>query len=910
MRPFLERLAELLLDRHSTELDRIAVVLPGRRAGLHLRKYLAQLNGKALWSPEVLDTGAFMERMTGLTQGRPLELLFLLYQAHRELAGVRTEPLAEFMEWGGTTLRDLSEVDAHLLDHRRLYRDLREYHELEEWSFRLGELSPGQQRLNKHWRETGVLHQRFSELMKRERMGTSGFIARQCAETVLDGAPTLPWNKVWFAGLNALDPANTQVIGGLQQKGLACLAWDADQHYLLDPKQEAGTYLRRSIAALGAGELPPQTGIMERERMIRKVTVPHAFAQTTYVAQRLAELSVEDRSRTVVVLAEENLLLPLMEQLPANIGPLNVTMGIPLEALPVNGLTTAYLDLLELGDQQGSYPLTALITFLSHPFLNEGPTTTAVISGSKQLQRTRVDCADLIRLATEAGSHATTDMEVCLAPFLFTPTELSLRFNQLFGWAKRTAPQDPSTQEQVFQMARLQQRTDRALAQADIGTLDIRTYRALRDRLLGEERIDLLGEPLHGLQVMGLLETRALDHYRVLFVSANEGVLPRTTAPQSWIPFELRNQYKLPMPADSAAISAYHVHRAMQLAREVEWIVSAGGEANAGEPSRFIAQWEHEVIGHARTSSTQHVVAPKTLARASRVLSVVKDAAVMERLHRLCQRGLSPSALGTWLRCPLDFYHRYVLGLREVEVADGKLGGDVLGDAVHHVLQALLTPLVGMQLDPESIAEMVPKVDHLLVDRLAQRFPRAILDHGHFRLRREMAAHALKNYLAAEQVRCSHSHTVLNAVELDLQATLPNGVLLKGRCDRVDQRDGRFVVLDVKTGAVRSDELRLTDLSRGSIGPGKRYALQLLIYAWAYMEQHHELDAVSAGVIPLQRPSQATGELLTVGASKTLEREDLRAVGALLNTLVEELLDPTTAFVHDPESTYCTYCVG
>jgi len=342
----------------------------------------------------------------------------------------------------------------------------------------------------------------------------------------------------------------------------------------------------------------------------------------------------------------------------------------------------------------------------------------------------------------------------------------------------------------------------------------------------------------------------------------------------------------------------------------VEWVYTDGGADGSGGPSRFMAQWEHEVIGRSRSTSSDHVVGSAMQLRAVRPIAVEKDAAVMQRLEALCKRGLSPSALGTWLRCPLDFYFRYILGIRETEVADGTLGSDVLGDAVHHVLQQLMTPFVGQPIAPTDVATMVARVPDLLIDRLAERFPRKTLEHGHFRLRREMAGKSLETYLEAEQERCGKTSTRILAVEHEVQGVLSNGVLLKGRCDRIDVRDGLTMVLDVKTGSVRAEDLRLADLSRDSIGPGQRYALQLLIYVWAYLQQHPEVEQISSGVIPLQRAKQAEGEFLKVGSSTILRREQLADMGSLLATLVDELLDPAPPFRHDPESTYCSCCVG
>lgn len=909
MRPFLQRLAEQLIHHHAHEMDRIAVVLPGKRAGLHLRKYLAQANGSALWSPEVLDMGGFTERATGMAQGGTLDLTFLLYEAHRSIRSARAEAFAEFLEWAPITLRDMSEVDAHLIDRDALYRDLREYHELEEWSFRLGELSPGQARLNAHWKSTGDLHTAFAALMNERRVGTSGHLARTCAAAAAGGTLHTPWIAVWFAGLNALDPANTAVIAALQKSGVARVAWDADPFYLDDRRQEAGRYLHRSMAALGKGEIEPRSGILGTTRHIRKVHAPHPLAQTTYVAERLAGLTPEERARTAVVLADEALLLPLLEQLPADIGPLNVTMGMPLAALPVSSLTDAYVDLLASCAADGSWPLALLLSVLGHPFLNEGQRTAQLVQALHGLQQAFVDQKSLVLLAKGVGSPHLEAMAVCTASAHAPAPSLAERFVNLFSWAKACAPQDRSIQEQLFQMARLQKRLDHILERADLGPLDLRTYAAVRSKLLQEERIAFLGEPLRGSQVMGVLETRALDHERLIMLSVNEGVMPRTNGQQSWIPFHLRKHLGLPLPADAEAISAYHFHRAMQQATDVEWILTDGGTEHA-EPSRFAAQWAHEVIGRSNTTLESLSVAPFLKVRSLIPVHVAKDTAVLERLHTLCTQGLSPSALGTWCRCPLDFYFKYVLGIREVNVADGTLGSDVLGDAVHHVLQDLFTPFVGKPLLAIDIKDMPAKVPRLLTDRLAQRFTRSALEQGHFRLRREMATKAVQNYLEAEAARCGTTATTLLAVEEKVSALLPNGVLLKGRCDRVDERLGSVTVLDMKTGGTRAEDLRLAQLDRSAIGPGKRYALQLLIYSWAFLRSHPEVAEVSAGIIPLQRPTQAEGEFLNVGQSTLLTSADIPAMETLLTELVNELLDPGTPFEHDPDSAYCTCCAS
>jgi hypothetical protein len=626
------------------------------------------------------------------------------------------------------------------------------------------------------------------------------------------------------------------------------------------------------------------------------------------VAQRLAELSAEERAGTAVVLADEALLLPFLEQLPADIGPMNVTMGMPLKALPVNGLTEAFLRVHSSMAQDGSILVKDFEALLSHPFLNEGGATTAVIRAVRLNGTVRSRSDAILDAMRNSGSSHSEQLSKVLEPLNADLMGLPSRFIALFTWAKELAGVDKSVREQLFQMARLQQRLDRTLARFGHGGMDLRTYSSVREKLLRDERIAFLGEPLRGLQVMGLLETRALDHERLFLVSMNEGTLPTSNSQQSWIPYDVRRHHKLPLPSDGEAISAYHFQRAMHQARQVELVHHTGGDG--GEASRFLAQWKKEVVGHSSTAWTEHFVTGKGVLRRPRPIVVKKDKATIAKLKELCERGLSPSALGTWLRCPLDFHFKYVLGIKEEEAADGSLGSDVLGNAVHEVLQDLFKPLVGHVLSPEILGPMPEQVDRLLHDQLARSFTSETLAHGHFRLRHEMAAQALRSYLAAEQKRCERSTTNILGIEQVLKGVLPNGVVMKGRTDRVDQRDGLTMVLDVKTGSVRPEDLRLNDLTRDSIDPNKRYALQLLTYVWTYMQEHPDVEQVSAGVIPLQRASQADGEFLTVGKNPILQRSQMGVMAELLSTLVEEMLDPERAFMHDPDSTYCRFCVA
>jgi hypothetical protein len=909
MQPFLERLALTLLQRHGHALEHVAVVLPGKRAGLYLRKYLAESARSTIWSPRIYDVGGFMEEISGMRQGGTMEMLFLLFEAHTKLMGSNAGSLDEFMQWAPTTLRDMSEVDSHLLDLGSVYRDLRSYHEIEEWSFNLERTSEGQERMLQHWRHTGALHLALESLMQERRVGTSGHVARTAVARLGAGKWTPNWDTVYFAGLNALEPATTAVVKTLQDKGSATVAWDADTYFLNDPMQEAGLYLRRSIKDLGAGVIQPVDDILTKQREFIHVTVPNGIAQATYAGNYLAALDPEERKKTAVVLADEGLLMPLLTALPADIGPVNVTMGMPLSALPIHGCTEAFIAIHTHFLKHGSFHLADVERLLLHPFLHQAGATARTIGLLREARQDRLQASEVLAAARKGDMLIHGSMISSLEPMDQVWGQMPYRMAMLLNWAKQGCGEDRYRMEQLFQMARLQRRLDQGLERSGMAAIDISTYTTLRERLLREERIGFFGEPLQGLQIMGLLETRAIDHEHILVLGASEGSLPRSTGQQSWIPFDIRRTYGLPLRADADAISAYHFARMARSTSQLVLVHGAGNGQDPGEPSRFILQWEHELAENSATRFQTVACSSPFVARPSPSIQVVKSQPVLERLVRICEKGLSPSAFGAWLRCPLDFYFTRVLGIREANEVDGRLGSDVLGEAVHAVLEDIVRPLLGKPYEATALRREIGNVHGRLIDRLSGSFARTTLEQGHFRLRIEMASKAIEAHLAKEAQRSALEPSIPLALELDLDVELMPGVRIRGRCDRIESRGGIHHILDLKTGSVKAEDLRISGVDREIFGAKRGYALQLLVYAWAYLVQNPGMDRVRAGIIPIQKASESEGLLLTIAKEQDIHRSMLPDITDLLKTLALEILDTGTPMVHKPESQYCSVCL-
>jgi ATP-dependent helicase/nuclease subunit B len=902
MGTFLQRTARAIIDRHGHDLQQVAIVVPGQRAAAHLQKYLAEAIGRPFWAPTMLDMGRFLAEVAGARQATQAELLLSLHRLHGTLDAAGTNDLSEFLQWAPTTLRDMSEVDHHLIDLDELYRDLRSFAEIDQWSLALGEdLSEGQKLAVSLWNRSGELHRLMHAQMAAERKGTSGWVAREAA---LRAAGTdLPWTAVWCVGANALEPAATAVLRAFDRRGMLHLAWDLDKYYLEDRAQEAGRFIRRSIEALGDGAVTPVDLFREQERTIRSVVVPDARSQTQQAAQWLNALPPDDRSKTLVLLADESLLPSLAASLPASCGPINISAGLPWVNWPLKGLFDLFINLFDAGQRTGTLPTGMLQAYLLHPLIARTQADLQGAAALRRIQRSRISMQE-VREHLGSAPHSPT-LLTALAQEALQPAA-----NVFLGTLAALSGDEPYILEQVLRTTDAWNGLCAQITAAGLSVERELMHRDVRDRLMNPEPIGFFGDAAQGIQVMGLLETRALSPERVLVIGANEGHLPRSSGQQSFIPHDLRKALGLPLPNDSASVQAYHFQRLVQGTRELVLIGHSGGGPEPAETTRFIAQWEHELVPISRTRIQRLTVVAPSSSKSRGAVHIERAPWITEELKRMATKGISPSTLSIWLRCPMDLFFRRVMRVREPEDYSPRLESRVLGSAVHEVLRKSIEPHLGQVLRPEHLDGWRQGLAHRLAAEVAAELRDAALDRGHHMLSLAMAEEALDRYLRSEAGRIEGGATVTPlAVELDVEQVLPNGFRIVGRCDRVDLRDGTVHILDLKTGNVRPEQVKLRSLERSMLKPGHGYALQLLTYAWVYMHRHPDVHAVCTGLIPLQQPSNAEGIWLSVNNEKKITRDMLGQVTELLCALTDEIVHGTAPFTHDPASDYCACCL-
>ena len=335
MKPFLDKIADRLLQKFPKNMEGVLVVLPSKRAVVFLKQYLSQKIKKPIFLPEFYSIEEFAAKLSGLQVLDTLSLQFRLYKAYLKNPPKKVDSFDEFLHWSNVLLHDFNEIDRSLVDAESIYTNLKNVKELENWSvenwsFSADNLSPLQNDYVSFFESMYTWCQTFKEELLAENLAYQGLAYRQAVQKIKDS--TLPWKKVWFVGLNALTKSEQEIINYLKTEDIARVFWDADQFYYDNPMHEAGGFLRtqskqwKEIDFKGVGAY-----YAKGKNNFQIIACPKNIAQSKVSATVLKTFKEEDLedSKTAIVLADESLLFPVLNNLPSVVKQLNVTMGTP-----------------------------------------------------------------------------------------------------------------------------------------------------------------------------------------------------------------------------------------------------------------------------------------------------------------------------------------------------------------------------------------------------------------------------------------------------------------------------------------------------------------------------------------------------------------------------------------------------
>lgn len=929
---FLDHIVERLKAVEPSHWGDITILLPGRRAGRKLTEALTREAAPGHWLPHITTLGEWSADQLSVHVPNKVELLVELQQVAEGMRGAHRLPewgsFDRFQPWGLAALADFNAVDHHLLDPRQVFRDLRNIKDIEAWSFGRPDLTAGQQAFLEQWNTLHPLHTAFHNTLEKQGTCTSGMLARRMATE--EGALQHVTGPVWMAGANALTPAERKTVDRLIQSGHGEWIWDTDRSYVTEGL-EAGRFVREIVSREGRLRLPhPMADVTgpdkAKSRDWNLVTCSSRTMQTQYVREHLESLDAAALDRTAIILPSGDIAPMLLSSIPPGINKVNLTMGVPLDRTPLRH----FLHLLfGLHGDKGRLHHSRLRGLLAHPL-----TRALQPEASKELK-------DITRLCTQQTLIRLSRED--LAPFPKTSAILAPWWD---GQQAASEGRDDGTTTVLSKVARWPVKKEwtkdpwlRAtwMGFRDVVALhersvtrtgtppDLAETRTRMQRWMAQHAVDLAGEPLEGLQVMGLLESRGLDFDEIFVLDVNEGILPDGTPPPSFMPLDLQRSLSLPGRPERDGIFAAYLHRLLHRSRKVHLLcVGADLGDNGAEPSRFLGQLEAWA-----NASLSGVKVKKSLwsaplpGPAPTVPDLGWSSAANEAIDAMLIRGISPSALNQALTCERQFHYRYVLGLGEADTVEEHLEANTIGTVIHEAVEKGLETTVGHVLTKANLTALASGIRPRLVQALKENKKGAQADTGENVLVLRMAA-AMVGRWVRDELREWPRNTEVTIVGLEEKLSrtfqLEDGrsIAFKGVADRVEVHrspNGEvWQVIDYKTGKVEGKDLKLKSnwgevLRKGQHGK----ALQLLLYAAMLRAKYPEANAIRSAIRAGRKGPGDNSSLLTLNwdGAQQLDAHHDDLLKDWLGEVVDDLLpsDEHDTVTHNEESTWCADCL-
>lgn len=928
MKKFLAGVAEHIMMKHGNNLSNVLVLLPNQRTCTYFTAELKEQAVQTVFAPEICTLQNWMLAQSNLQPIDRIELLVELHSCHQQIGGVLS--LDDFIGTANVLLNDFEEIDLQMANAKSFFKNLELLQSMKTYQ-------PGERPTEYHlqyrqfWEDFSKLYHLLRQQLSEKQIGYRGMILRQVVENakLLD----LTADAIYLVGFGLLNKCDEAMFLHLINQYQAEVIWDADKYYVNNTINEAGKYFREHLTLFKQKEKSLTDGISTGEKHIKIIGAAKNVGQVKVAAnilQNELEITAASALETVIVLPDEKLLSPLIANLPINIPAVNITMGIG-----INGTSAAaFFEILfrmylhaqkyTSAHKQLRFYHKDIFDLLQHNYCrllfgNLG--ADAFIYKMKKQNRVIISGAE-INSAFDGKLNALLLAELNTQAFAAMLQQVAAHLLRvLMDNARKGNTLLAADAEITYRLLQIFSSTQTVFSAAN--PLSIKTYVGLLTETLRNTRVALEGEPVQGLQIMGLHETRSLNFKNVIILSANEGILQKGKTTNSYIPYDLQREFLLTYK-ERDALNAYLFYRLFHQAENIFILYNTEpDELGGGEKSRLILQLQHELQNanpRAKIQDMLYAVDPPPVLPETDIV-ITKNAEIQEKLIKLLtQSGLSPSALNTYINCSLQYYFRYIAGLREQDEMEENMDAATIGSAVHHALEKIYEPQIGKQLTAAYLAAEASnkkRIGELISEKLEERFDRDSLRSGKNLLLYTVCIKLTEQFLKheAETLAISNqagSNLTLQMIEGVLESVLEVNKLaikIKGRVDRIDVLDGVVQIADYKTSKHAAIPM-LADEVWQELHTNPKYAkpVQLLMYAWLYQRMQAKPVPIRSGIYWLRQQDKQLDTLYVSKTSDVLTAETILLFEEKLKAIVSDMLNPEIAFEKTTDEERCKYC--
>lgn len=937
MNPFLKEVAQHLFNQYNTTIDKQCIILPSKRAALFLKQHLANEYKETIWLPTILSSEDLIDELSELTVLHEIDLVCHLYNSYKISYGHGAEPFDAFLKWGHLILQDFNEIDRYLADSKQLYDNLQHIKEIENWSLGENELSEIQLNYLHFMQSLGKIYSHFNDFLLQNKWAYQGKAYKQAVTNLNNTSFFNKHEKFIFCGFNALNAAEIKILKHMQKMGIAEFIWDTDDYYLNNNIQEAGFFLRENQKIFGAFNTKFITNNFKKNKTLNFISVPKQIGQAQVVKQELETLINKgvNINQIAIVLANEKLLWPVLNQLPTNIEHVNITMEYPLKYTSAYNLLDIIINIqiaLSKNKHKGNIYYKDFLALLTHPLMvNYLQKTTININQIKAEIQTRnlafLNLKTIKQLFNKSYNLIERFITLNTSVIAFNKqiTDLISKLITILSEKKQTSNLKLE-QEYLYKIKLHLNRITDILTKYNSFN-DLLSYKQIFQQIVGASTTPFIGEPLQGLQIMGVLETRTLDFKNIIFVNVNEGILPSSKTTNSFLPNDLKRAFGLPLYTEKAAIYAYHYYRLLQ---RVDYATitydSVTDTFGKGEKSRFITQMQLELKNYNTTITINNKVAEsiQTTTELKNNISITKTPTNIQNIITKATinnkyAGLSASAINTYSDCALKFYFKYGANIKETENVEEYAESNTQGQITHLTLENLYKPFINkpltiavLNLIKENINSEINKNYNLFFDN-KQLIGKNILQ------KEVITAHVanqIKNDITLLKQN-PNSSIVLIGCEYNLETfiniTVNNTtykVKVKGTIDRIQSNNKVITIIDYKNSTRDNDKFEICeDLNSLFIDSIYHKQFQLILYSWLLYKNNFCLaEQIQPCIIAFKNKTKAINYITENKQPFKFTNDFFIAFEAVLVDKIKEILNFNGTFEQTTNIETCNFC--
>lgn len=838
--------------QNTASFENTIFIVPSKRSSVFIKHTLKE-KVTIGFLPKIMTIEDFVSEVSEIKKIDSIQLLFHFYTIYKSLEE-NPDPFDVFASWAFTVLQDFNEIDQNLVKSQEIFTYLKDIQRLREWSVQgTFQETPLIKNYYKFLKKLNDYYDVFYTFLSNNKIGYQGVLYRETIKKIDRYTANHSKGKFFFMGFNALNKSEELLIQKLLSKGNTQIYWDIDKTFL-NGNHQAGHFIRKykkEWLFYQKNELKTVGDWFSKEKNIEVIGASKNITQIKYVGNLLKTLT--DYQKTALVLADESLLPIALNSIPENIDAINITMGYPLKDVPMSNLFTTFFQLFLSQEKlqkttQNLFYYKNVLQFIKHPLtytLLSNTVTDKIASEILKENKTFVSQEYIVSFCSSLDKQTQKSITEIFKKYSSVDDFLQRIINFIL-LLKENA--NTINKEYLFRFYTVFVQLQNL--QKTFGYFDgLKTLHLFFVQLLSSETLSFQGEPLQGLQVMGMLETRMLDFKNVILTSVNENILPTGTQQSSFIPLDVKDAFGLPTYKEKDAIFSYHFFRLLQRAKNIYLIYNTENDSfGKGEKSRFITQ-----LALIQDTIKSKIISPNVHSEQSELQEIPKNELIEKKLKELATKGISPSALTNYLNNPINFYKQKILGIQAFEEVEEDVAFNTLGTVVHDTLDELYQPYIGAFLTADHITTMQQKTTKLVTKYFTEHFKNGNITIGKNKLIYEVAIRFVQNFLRQEKRLVSNESNRLKiiATEENYSTTIKlKGfdfpIKIHGQVDRVDELNGVTRIIDYKTGMVKETDLKVTDFEKIRDYKYSK-AIQVLLYTYMYTKTK-KITTIEAGI--------------------------------------------------------------